>query len=249
MINGSITENDTTQADDTNQADATTTQADDTNQADTTTTQELIFGKYKSIQDAENGYKELTKKIREKFPEAPEAYNFDYSENELFKELKEKEVDLNLSEDPLIQQYTPIFKELNLPQTTVDKLVNAYISNEIKNIPNAKEELTKLGSEAPKIIQEVNNFVGKNLSDVEKEIALQIGQTAEGVKFLHKIANLSRGNNIPSKVETIPPKSSNDLKLEARKIYNEAGGNLIGEQLKKYESLMDEASRMEVQKK
>lgn len=209
----------------------------------------LIFGKYKDMTEAEKGHKELVQKLTEKRPGAPENYDFNYTENETFKEFKTiPDFDLNLAEDPMVKALAPVFKEHNLPQDAVNDLVKAYLDTEMASTQDPGDIKQALGTDADIIIKEANLFVAKNLNTEEQGIATQLGSSLEGIKFLHKMAQLSRSRNIPTEGE-YDFESADDLLKQADEIFKKHNGNPQGPALREYEELTTKAARKQLEAK
>lgn len=206
---------------------------------------ELYAGKYKTPEDLEKGYKELSAKLREKAPEAPEKYNFDLSDDEDLKQYKALE-NLNLSEDPIVQAMEPVLKKHNITQEAASDLVKTYLQSELSNVPDPGEEMKKLGENGQQVLNEVKTFVGRNLSESEQEIVNRWAGDAESIKLLHKMAQMSGSKNIPSDASQATQESTHDLIERANQIKKQHGNNLYGEAAKEYERLMDAAAKKSI---
>ena len=206
----------------------------------------LFAGKYKTTDELEKGYKELTKKIGERFPTAPDEYEFDFSQDTDFGD-KAEIIDSSLKESPFLEAVLPAMKKHNVSQDAAIDMVKAYLQAEMAQVPDGTEELAKLGSDGNQILQDVNNFVSK-FSEVEQQLFQQIGGTAEGVKLVHKMSQLGGEKNIPTEAQAEARLDYNDLIKEAselKKMPNfEANSNLVA----KYEKIMDQAMIMKMSK-
>jgi len=205
---------------------------------------ELYAGKYKSVDDLEKGYKEAVQKLTEKQPQAPEEYNFDFTDDEDLKEFSHLEPNLALNDDPLVQEIAPVLKKHNISQEAASDIAKAYLKTELSSAGDPGEEMKKLGDQGQEIIKEVNTFVGKNFSQEEQQVAEQIGQSAEGVKFLHKLSQMAREKNIPTDATGESFESAGDFIEKAGDLKKKHGGNLYGEAAREYEKLMDKAAQI-----
>lgn len=158
--------------------------------------EEPFLGKFETLGDIEKGYKELSQKVREKHPEAPEEYAFDFSEHERLKDLSE---DYNILEDPLMEAVMPIFKEHNISQDAATALTQSFLEWQLESMPTVEQEREKLGSEADAIIDEVSAFVGK-FPESERATLEQIGTTADGVRLLQKLKHMMGEKSVPGDV-------------------------------------------------
>jgi hypothetical protein len=209
----------------------------------TTKTEEYLYaGKYKSAEDLEAGYKELYGKFTAKTPEAPDEYKFDFTENEAL-----KSVEINLDDDPTYQKMVPLFKELNLSQDQANALVETYLESSMEGITDIGEELKKLGPNANDIVTRANAFVAKYLSPEEQGIAEQLGQTAEGVQFLEKMAKMRGEADIPVDAQAFAPKQTyQELMAEAVALRKGNPNFDIDRPAQaKYEQMMDAAVKLQ----
>ena len=98
--------------------------------ADLSNDEGLIFGKYKDAMAAQEAFKTLESENgrlrREKSPEAPEEYVFDYSGDEDMAKIVPEGYDFG--EDPLVQHMTPVFKEGKFTQDQVDMATKAWLT-------------------------------------------------------------------------------------------------------------------------
>lgn len=159
----------------------------------------LYAGKYKTPEDLEKGYKELSTLVRTKTPEAPEEYDFSIVEG----------VD---SENPLLHTMQEVMKNQNLTQEQATALTEAFVGYSSVNTPNMEEEVKKLGADAPVMIQQVEGFMKRYLSPDESAILSQVGGSAEGIKLLHKLSQQVGERSIPASGAT-----SNDAAVDLRK--------------------------------
>lgn len=202
-------------------------------------------GKYNTTEELESGYKELTKKLREKLPEAPEEYVIQLADDLNLPE------DINLGVDnPILSAMMPVLKELNISQEGFNGLLGAYLKAEMSLIPNPQEEINKLGAEANTILSENEGFV-EQFSDEEKALFDQLGETAAGNKLINKIAKMTkaaRTSNVTAKpTEAIARRDPSELIGEAMALKRstpnfEQNTSAIG----RYEKLMAEAAKLQL---
>lgn len=211
----------------------------------------LLAGKYKTVEDLEAGYKELSSKLREKQPEAPEEYNFNFSESETFKDLADNDnLNLDLSDDPLLKAVEPVFKEHGISQEAAEKLVRIYVDEELESTPDPKKEMEKLGSDAEKITENVGRFVAKNFGEDEHSVLEDFASTAKGVKILDKISKMVGEKNIPAEADPAPRRTPDELMQEAEKIRKDSRDFSWDTAAKRrYDEIMTEAAKRELSKK
>lgn len=204
--------------------------------------EEAFVGKFNTLGDLVSGYKEATKKLREKTPEAPEEYTYEPSEGI---ELPEG---YNISEDPVMAKLMPIMKEHNLTQEAFNGLVNSYMEVMQESAVDVGEELKKLGPNGPDLVSEVNSFVSK-FSAEEQQLLASLGTTAEGVKLVHKLKGMTGEKRTPDG-SSAPVVDIADLKAQAQKIKAETPNFEWDKSAQKsYEDLMNKAAMLELQKK
>ncbi len=176
----------------------------------------LYAGKYKTVEDFEKGHKELVQKLREKTPEAPEDYSFDFSEDEDLKPHALLLEDLNVKEDPRFEAMDVVFKKHSLTQEAVNDIVKAQLLYDISSMPDMEAEANSLGEEKDIILAHAQTFVNKHLSGDEIEIAVDLGKSAAGVKLLYKMSKLAGEKSIPPDVgSAVAGPSSKELFAEA----------------------------------
>ena len=165
----------------------------------------LFFGKYKTMEEAEKGFKNMQQKLREKSPEVPDEYSVDLKSDESFvEEFGEDMVDMfNPNEDPRFEVMKDVFKEAGLTQSQVDAIVKAQIRFDASNMPDLEAEAKALGDDREVILAGANRFVQKNFNAEEQQIAEQLGQSAAGVKFLYKLSQMSGEKPIPAEVNKV----------------------------------------------
>lgn len=217
------------------------TQNETTEQVTKNETQEekLLAGKYKTVEDLEKGYSELSKKVREKAPEAPEEYKYEFDSEDERLQIALK--DWNPSEDPLVQALDPLFKKHNLSQEAVAEIAQAYLGMAVEGQVDPGEERKKLGADADKVISRVEQFVNNRFSAEEQQIAASVAETAEGLKFLNKLVDMTRERPVPAEAQQGPMKSPEELEQQAHALRKEPNFMSNPKMQKQYEELMDKA--------
>lgn len=180
----------------------------------------LIFGKYKDSVAAMEAFKNLESENgrlrREKAPEAPESYVYDFSEDEDLKGIIPEEY--SFDDDPLVQHMEPVFKEGNFTQDQVSMATKAWLQYQAASMPDPKAEMEALGADADALIKGAQAFRNmKEFSNEEREIIEGWATTAAEVQILNKIKKMATAQKtIPtSGAEKAPMKSSAELYQEA----------------------------------
>jgi len=204
--------------------------------------------KFGSVDELEKGYKELTQKLREKLPEAPEEYKLDLGEIEGLADFKEKLDGLDISEDPMFKAALPAFKKHNLSQDAVNDIIADVLKSDIEGAVDKEAELAKLGDDGDKILSEVARFNAK-LPEEEQAFINSIATTAEGVKFAHKLIGLMGEKPVPTEEANAPELDPNEILNEAAKLKRETPNfDLNTKAQARYEALMTEASKIQLKK-
>lgn len=144
---------------------------------------EFLKPKFKTVDDQAKAYVELEKKLGS-FIGSPDIYEPDNDD---------------LKNDETYLQMSLVAKELNMSNEAFNKIANKFKEltksqnqqTEEQEIANALLEKTKLGNDANKIISGVNTWLNNNFEKEEIDIAKNIGKTADGIKFLNKIKDIS----------------------------------------------------------
>lgn len=171
--------------------------------------EKLLAGKYKTAEELEKGYKELSKKLREGKVEAPEEYSLE-AVSEFFD-----------AEDPMLGEYLGVFKELGLSQAQADALLAKYGADMAAQNVDPEAEKAKLGAEGEAMIKGLESFFAKqkgNFSEAEQAALGSMASTADGVKALNKLVSLTREQNIPEQVASTPGESKAELLEKANKL-------------------------------
>lgn len=205
-------------------------------------------GKFSSIEDLEKGYKELTGKLREKTPPAPEEYDFSsFAEDEAFKEAPG--ILDGLSEDPLLEAALPVFKKHDLSQEAVSDIVKAVLQHDLQNYTDPKAEMAKLGDTADEQVMEIARWMNK--FPEEKRAALMgMTTTADGIQALKFLKD-----QIGEKA--IPDDAADPVQLDPDELWNEAqelkantpNFEANTKAIKRYEALTTKAAELRLAQK
>ena len=202
---------------------------------------DMVFGKFKDMDAAQEGYKHLESENgrlrREKSPEAPEKYEFDFSESE---DLKDIYGDYDFAADPLFQALEPAFKNSGLTQEQANAIVTEFGKFQKSNMVDFDGELTKLGPDGASKIAEVESFVQKNYSTEDQAILVSIATTAEGINFIKN--NMMAQKSIPGGDVNTVTESSAEMFAKAMEIKNGNSNFLYDMSAQsRYEAIMDKA--------
>jgi len=158
--------------------------------------------KYKTIADQAKAYAEVEKKLGG-FTGSPEAYEIPQLENGL--ELT--------AEDPGLQEFMQVAKEVNMSQDTFNRLTNLYAKNIQSTMPNLEAEYKKLGENADKKIEVVSNWAKTVLSDVEYTSFENSLVSADMVNMLLKLKGSTIEPSIPGASATPPQPAISRAKI------------------------------------
>lgn len=243
----------TTEADTTPETGGDTEGDGDTGgeEPDTMEDASLVFGKYKDLDAARDAFKQLEsengKLRREKAPEAPEEYSYDFSADEDLKEIIPE--DYSFTEDPLIQAMEPVFKEHNFTQDQVASATKAFLQWQASEMPDAKVEMEALGDDASKLITGAQDLVSGLSEEATAELEA-FATTAGAVKALNEVVakysavekELAATKKIPTgEAANSPVKSSSELYAEAKTIRNSKNFQYDSDAQAIYDKKMDQA--------
>jgi hypothetical protein len=210
----------------------------------------LYLSKYKSIPEVFKGYTELSGKIREKIPTAPEAYEpivlGDGFEGEL------KGLEIKPDEDPGYKRFAPLFKKWNLPQEAVAEIISEKIKFDMEGRVDLAAEKQKLGADADKIINEVNAFEQKTSNAGLKQLAVLAGSNAETLKAFHFVIQSMGEKSIPGGGAVVPTQQGVDELFQAAWDFKKRHKDTIDAnpaQQRKYDELLTAAAEAEVRSK
>jgi len=140
---------------------------------------------------------ELSKQVREdiekeKAANTPEAYELNISE------LPEN-VTLDVSDDmPIVQWWKETAKSNGLSQEQFDQGVKMFVENAVGALPDANEEMNKLGDNARERVEAAELWSKKNLSPEAYSAFSSLAVTAEGVQAIEEIMKLNQSAVMPS---------------------------------------------------
>lgn len=213
--------------------------------------EKLYAGKYKSVNELEKGYKETTKYTRElneeiktlkdSIPQAPEEYNLDFKDVQGFE-------NVNVSaEDPDIKPMLPVFKELNLSQDQVSRIIQEYVTT-MQDLSESEDQIKEnLGSEANTMLNDLQKFTNK-LPVEDQQIMASLSDTSAGIDFLHRYL-IGKDLKIPG-----VQNNSNEPTMTSSELFEQAGKfkddnkNAIGfntDLQNKYNKMMERAILLE----
>lgn len=169
--------------------------------------QSLYAGKYNSVDALEQGYKELSRLVREKSPEAPEEYSLDFSD-------QPELADIDVQEDPLWQHMTPAMREANLTQEQAENVTKAFIGWQQQQAETEKQNFEELGAEGQAMAQRITRFIDKNLPEDQAEVAHSLAGSVDGLRFLNTLADVTGEKAIPTQSQSTP-ESTRQLRQKA----------------------------------
>lgn len=155
--------------------------------------EKLFAGKYHSVDALEQGYRELSRLVREKTPEVPETYQLDLSEFQA-----EGAEAPSLEHDVLWQTVSPAMREAGMSNKQAEAVTKAFIHFQQQQAAEEQKALKAMGVEGQHMVHHVRRFVDSTFGAEEKAIAHQLAATVDGVKFLHKVAQMAGEKPIPT---------------------------------------------------
>ena len=114
-------------------------------------------------------------------PEIPEDVNIEVNE-----------------EQELLKEWSNICKDNNLSQDVFNRGVNAFINNEIAGLPNIKSEMEILGDNAKARLEAAELWSKKYLSNEAYDTMSKLATTADGVKAIEEIMNITKSKPLPN---------------------------------------------------
>lgn len=194
--------------------------------------EKLFAGKYKTPEDLEKGYNESTKYAREqaalvkdlqgKLPKAPDKYVFDYSK---VPEMQNSTLD---ESSPDLAPLIPVFKELNLNQEQVDKLVQTWVKTQQSLLLTKDQIMEGLGANASVIQTRLQEYTNK-LPAEDQQIVSMLSDDPKVIDFMYRHL-VGEEQQIPAAGQggsSAPTKTAAELKTEAFK-YKSENANSIG---------------------
>lgn len=148
----------------------------------------LLAGKFKTAQEMEQGYKELTKKLVESGKIAPDKYEL---------ELPDGLALADPENDPMLKSFNDVAKKHNLSNEAYNELIALKLASDAEAMPNYEAELEKLGDKGLETLKSLSNFLSANLSKEEYAVAERLCATADGIKVMDKLRSLSVNSKVP----------------------------------------------------
>jgi hypothetical protein len=160
------------------------------------------------IDDAFKSISELEKKLSQGKHKAPEEYDYEILDKNGW-----------TKDDPVVGKFTEWSKQNNISQDNFNELVTQVIEiagqGEEQEKINSEEELKKLGNNAKAVIKQNLDWIdGKVNQGVftkeEGELMDTWGNTAQGIKLISKLKNLSGDLSPIPLVDSVDVKESED---------------------------------------
>ena len=123
----------------------------------------------------------LPEKYEIVMPEIPEDINIEVNE-----------------EQELLKEWSNICKDNNLSQEVFNRGVNAFVNNEIAGLPNIESEMEVLGDNAKSRLEAAELWSKKYLSNEAYDAMSKLATTAEGVKAIEEIMNITKSKPLPN---------------------------------------------------
>jgi hypothetical protein len=228
----------------------------------------LILGKFKTAEDIIEPYKKQAatidklskenKELKSKTPQAPEAYDLDFSKDEelakmlhgLVPEEKLAEA-LNYGEKPLAKELAEVAKEAGLSQEQFGKLARAFAAREIADMPRPEKIREELGENAEAIIAEVSDGLAKYFTPESVEMLKVLGVSAFGVKALHEVVQKLQPQRVPA--GAVAADSASSLQARVEELYSKINDNSLPYMVrdgykKEYDRLSAELANMQWKK-
>lgn len=160
------------------------------------------------IDDAFKSISELEKKLSQGKHKAPEEYDYEILDKNGW-----------TKDDPVVGKFTEWSKQNNISQDNFNELVSQVVEiagqGEEQEKINSEEELKKLGNNAKAVIKQNLDWIdGKVNQGVftkeEGELMDTWGNTAQGIKLISKLKNLSGDLSPIPLVDSVDVKESED---------------------------------------
>lgn len=196
----------------------------------------LLLGKYKTPRELAEGYKELTTKLREKNPGAPDQYEFKF-EDESLKTFKP-------DGDPLFEKMLPVLKNKGISQEQASAIVREYLLYQQESLPSTDDMKKMLGDDADTVINEINQAVPKLAKTQDDKDALDyIGAYPPAMRLLHTLLRQMGERPIPGSQVNPATGGTQQERLQVAFDYLKANPDLASNPDKqaKYDALMKAA--------
>lgn len=107
-------------------------------------------------------------------------------------------------EDPMLQHFTETFKELNLSQEGVERILKEFNEVQTNMIQsNMEEEIKKLGPNAKQEINQLNNWVNNTFDKETADTIRNWVASADDVKALQALKAFQPKSSIPSQADVM----------------------------------------------
>jgi len=110
-----------------------------------------------------------------------------------------KEINVEVNEEQeLLKEWSSICRENNLSQDVFNRGVNAFVNNEIAGLPDIKAEMDMLGDNAKSRLEAAELWTKKYLSNDAYDTMSKLAATADGVKAIEEIMNITKSKPLPN---------------------------------------------------
>ena len=127
-------------------------------------------------------------------------------------------VEVNLNPElPLVEWWNEFAQNKGLSQDDFNAGVKAFVDNAVNDIPNKDSEILSLGDNGKERVEAVDLWAKKNLTTDGYKSVANIATTADNVKALEEMMNLTKDRPMPSEdtaIDVAP--SENDLRSMMR---------------------------------
>lgn len=168
----------------------------------------LKSDKYQTVADQAKAYPELEKKFGS-FVGAPEEYEIPGADT-FAKDIDLPEgVDFNLNkDDPLLQAFVPVAKEMGINQEGFNRLVGLYIKQQAADyaadFENAAEQKALLGDSADERIANIDRWAKANMDDDLYGKLAESLTTAASVEAIEYLIGKTRNSSLPNPGDVTP---------------------------------------------
>lgn len=221
----------------------------------------LIFGKFKSIDEAEKGYNSATTKLQEQGAtinslkaSLPTPVADDYFEKDKWdrtvKSWKEsnvipKEINLDIN-DPIVSNLAAGLKKAKVSEGQVKEIFESAITAQLDTVAKARESVKEsLGAEGIQKKERLLNF-SNQLTESDKKIFDKYVQdpflSKEEVDFFERVILGDRMDNNINTKNVEPEKSFEDFKAEAFEYFDKYKYSTDPEKLKRCNQIINEFS-------
>lgn len=209
----------------------------------------LYLGKYKTPADAFEGYKELSRRLREKSPEAPaEGYvGIKLDGDDVPEVLRGSEI--NTETDPMFKRFETVFKEIGLSQEQVSRLVKEHAVFGVESAPDLETVKTALGQDGDVMLSNIESWVGRNGKHLDEDMQtamLEWGQNAGSIKLMNFIVSQAGEKPLPKNPGSQTGESWQDLEAQAFKLKEHENFDVSRGMKEKYEAMMNRAQEIKL---